>query len=129
MTLKKPESMDGLVYFTKRSTDEGKITVWVYRQMCPKCKKALMGKPKDAKGVVLIRAKGYRCPECGYTENKEDYENKLQAEAEYTCSKCDFSGEQVIPFRRKKIQGVDALKFRCKKCGADMVVAKKMKGM
>lgn len=129
MSLKKPESMEGLVYFTRRSIDDkGKIMVWVYRQKCPKCGKEIMGKPKDPKtGEAKTRAKEYQCAECGFTEGKEDYESKLQAEAEYICPKCGFTGEQVIPFKRKKVKGVDALKFTCEKCSADILVTKKMK--
>lgn len=131
MSLKQPESMDELIYFTKRSIDDkGRITVWVYRQKCPKCNKALMGKPKDPKtGLPKTRADEYCCPECGYTEEKDAYEGSLNAEAVYTCPKCEFNGEQAIPFKRKKVKGVDALRFKCSKCSTDLLVTKKMKNI
>lgn len=128
-----PDSMDDLVYFTKRilgDKDEGKISVWVYRQKCPKCKKSLMGKPKDPKtGRAQIRAKEYQCPDCKYTVGKEEYEDTLEAEAAYTCPKCGNKGEGAVPFKRKKIQGVDALKFECSKCKTPIIVTKKMKAL
>ncbi len=128
MTLKKPESVEELVYFTRRSIGKGRVMVWIYRQKCPKCGKALMGKPKDPKtGKLQSRAKEYLCAECGYKEGKEEYEGKLIAEAEYACPECSHQGEQAIPFKRKKLKGVDALKFKCGKCGADILVTKKMK--
>lgn len=126
-----PDSMEGLVYCTRRrfgEKEEGKIMVWVYKQKCPKCGKGVMGKPKDEKtGKAKIRAKEYQCPECGYTVEKEEYEDTLNAEAVYTCPKCGHKGEAVVPFKRKKIKGVDALNFVCEKCGEVMLVTKKMK--
>lgn len=124
-----PDSMDDLVYFTRRSLGEGgRITVWVYRQECQKCRKGVMGKPKDKKtGGIKIRAAEYVCPECGYTAEKQEYEDTLNAEAIYTCPKCGYEGEATIPFKRKKIKGVEALKFQCERCHEAMIVTKKMK--
>ncbi len=129
MALKQPSSMDECVYFTRRNIDveSGKAMVWVLREICPKCKKGIMGKPRDSKGKVSIRAKEYVCPECKYTVEKGEYEDTLTANIMYTCQKCKFSGETQIPFKRKKVMGVDALKFKCQKCGFDIIVTKKMK--
>lgn len=128
MALKQPESINELVYLTRREIGEnGKIMVWVYKQKCPKCGKGIMGKPKDSRGKVLMRAKEYQCPECKYTAEQKGYEETLKAEAIYTCQSCGYEGEAVIPFKRKKIKGTDALRFNCGKCNAEMLVTKKMK--
>lgn len=125
-----PESMDELVYFTRRTLgekEEGNINVWVHRKKCPKCWKGLMGKPKDKKGKVRIRANEYVCYECCYRVEEGEYEDTLEAEAVYTCPKCKYQGETSIPFKRKKIKGADALKFVCEKCHEPIIVTKKMK--
>ena len=126
--VKEPESMEDLVYMTNRILDNGSIRVWVYRKPCPKCGKGLMAKPKDKKtGKPKVRAKEYVCPECGYTVEKNEYEETLEAEAIYTCPECSHKGEATIPFKRKKIDGVDTLRFICESCGAKIDVTKKMK--
>jgi predicted RNA-binding Zn-ribbon protein involved in translation (DUF1610 family) len=124
--LKKPNSMDECAYFTSRDIGNGEITVWVSRQMCPKCKKAMMGKPVD-KGKIKVRASEYVCPACNYTVEKEEYEDTLTASAEYTCPECKFKGEAEIPFKRKSVEGTKALRFTCGKCGAKIDVTQKMK--
>ena len=129
MALKKPESADECVYFTQRSLDQGKgsAMVWVFKQACPKCKKAIMGKPRDKKGKVLIRAKEYVCPSCGYTVEKQAYEDSLTANAEYKCPACGSSGEAQVPYKRKNIEGIPTLRFQCAKCKVNIDVTKKMK--
>ncbi len=139
MALRQPESMDECIYYTKRHLGEsGKAVVWVFKENCPKCKKALMGKPKDSKtGKPKIRAKEYVCPECNHTVEKEEYEETLTASIQYTCPSCSFQGEIQVPFLRKKTQifnvekqkkvSVEALVFHCKKCNEKIVITKKMK--
>lgn len=129
MPLKQPESMDELVYFTNRSLAGGKgsAKVWVFKQACPKCRKAEMGKPRDSNGKVKTRAKEYVCPSCGYTVEKQAFEDSLTANAEYTCPACGSSGESQILFKRKNIEGIPTLRFQCGKCGANIDVTKKMK--
>lgn len=135
MALKMPESMDECVYFTRRIKPQ--IVAWVFREQCPKCKKALMGKPTDASGKIKIRAKEYVCPACKYTMEKGEYEDTLTANIQYTCPKCNTTGELQIPFKRKKVKifdaeegkevTADALAFNCKKCNEKIAVTKKMK--
>jgi len=138
MALKKPESMDECVYFTKRAIDDGSVTAWVFRGDCPECGKAKMGKPRDEKtGKVKIRAKEYLCPECGYTVEKEEYEGTLTACIEYVCPHCKYKGEIEVPFKRKKVRifdvetqkkvSADAIVFECGKCKEKINVTKKMK--
>ena len=124
--LKKPNSMDECVYYTLRDIGNGEITVWVFKQLCPKCKKAMMGKPAEG-GKVKIRAKEYVCPACNYTVEKEKYEETLTANAEYTCPECRFKGEAQVPFKRKSVEGTKAIRFVCGKCGAKIDVTQKMK--
>jgi len=126
--VKMPESMDELVYFTRRQIgDAGKVTAWAYRQKCIKCGKSLMGKPKDKSGKVLIRAKEYACPSCGYSVEKKAYEESLTAECLYVCPNCKTSGEATTPYKRKKVNGIDTLRFKCSKCSGNIDVTKKMK--
>ena len=129
MALRQPESMDQCVYFTQRSLDgdKGSVRVWVFKQTCPKCKKAIMGKPRDKKGKVLTRAKEFVCPNCNYTVEKKAYEESLTANAEYKCPSCGNSGEAQIQFKRKNIEGIPTLRFQCSKCKANIDVTKKMK--
>jgi ssDNA-binding Zn-finger/Zn-ribbon topoisomerase 1 len=111
--LKQPESMEECVYFTRRAVGEGKIMCWVFREKCPKCQEGLMGKPKDEAGKVKIIAKEYVCPKCGHSVEKKEYEETLTANIQYSCPECKHSGEVQIPFKRKNIQGVQTLRFRC----------------
>ncbi len=137
--LKQPKSMKELVYFTRRKIlPDGKVKVWVFRELCPKCKKAYMGKPIDPKTKKpKMRAKEYQCPECGFKMEAQEYEDTLTANIEYTCPKCKKSGEIQVPFKRKKVTivdektgkkaRVDAIVFTCDYCGFQINVTKKMK--
>lgn len=138
MALRFPDSMDECIYFTRRNIDSGKAVAWVFKEKCPKCKKALMGKPKDEKtGKVKIRAKEYVCPACGYTVEKGEYEDTLTVNIQYTCPHCENEGETQESFKRKKVRvfdeaeqkkkSIDAIKFQCSKCGKDILITKKMK--
>lgn len=133
MPLRKPESMDECVYFTQRSLDNGKgefsgeIMAWVFRGVCPKCGKAKMGKPRDSRGKVKMRASEYVCPVCGYSVEKQAYEDSLVAFAEYKCPHCGSDGEAKAPFKRRNIEGVQTLRFSCVKCSGNLDVTKKMK--
>jgi predicted RNA-binding Zn-ribbon protein involved in translation (DUF1610 family) len=127
MALQEPKSMDECIYFTNRTLGNGRATAWVLRQKCPKCGRGLMGKPKDKKGKTLIRAKEYKCPECGYTAGKQEYEETLMVDVRYTCPSCGHQGEAQVPFKRKKIDGVYTLRVKCVECGANIDITKKMK--
>ena len=113
-----PKSMEDLVYMTTRMLDGEMIRVWVYRQDCPKCGKAKMGKPLDEKtGKVKVRAKVYVCPECGYTVEKKAYEDTLEAEFKGKCPLCKSEIEGTVPFKRRNIKGVQTLRIKCPNCG------------
>ncbi len=127
MSLRMPENMDEVVYFTRRVADNARILAWVFKEKCPKCHKALMGKPVGENGKVKIRATAYECPDCGHSVGKKEYEETLTCNIEYTCPACSFKGEAQIPFKRKKFKGVDALVFECSKCKAKIPITKKMK--
>ncbi len=78
MELKEPESMSELLYMTIREHDGFKARAWVFKELCPKCKKGLIAKPKDPKtGRPKIRAKEYECSECGDILPKEEYEETI----------------------------------------------------
>lgn len=129
MALRQPESMDECIYFTQRSLGDGKgsVKLWVFRQTCPKCRKEIIGKPRDSKGKVKTRATEYVCPGCGYRIEKKAYEESLTANAEYQCPACGNNGEAQILFKRKNIEGVQTIRFQCAKCSANIDVTKKMK--
>ncbi len=134
--MKEPQSTDECVYYTRRSLGEGSVVAWAYKQDCPKCGKAKMGKPVE-KGKVKIRAKAYVCPACQYTVEKEEHEGQLTAEAVYTCPHCKKKGETAALFKRKKTKifdeetgkkvTVELLRFTCTSCGGNIDVTKKMK--
>ena len=133
MSFKKPESMDECVYFSQRSLNNekgepsGEITTWIFREMCRKCGKEKMGKPRGSNGKVKIRANEYVCPSCGLSIEKKAYEDSLIAYAEYVCCYCGSSGETQIPFQRQNIDGVQTLRFNCSNCSGNLDVTKKMK--
>jgi predicted RNA-binding Zn-ribbon protein involved in translation (DUF1610 family) len=138
MKVTQPESMDQLVYMTKRNVDGNSITAWVFRGNCPKCKKGVMGKPRDPKtGKVKIRAKEYVCPECEHIIEKVAYEESLSMHITYDCPHCSKSGECIVPFHRKKVRrldekknkkvSVEVVRFQCEHCGKDIDISKKMK--
>lgn len=127
--LVEPKSMEECVYFTNRAVGEnftGNVRCWVFREKCPKCKKAFMGKPVEA-GKIKIRSPEYICSSCGYSEEKTSYEEKLTANIDYTCPKCQFKGRIQMPFKRKSIAGVKTLRFNCEKCKEPIDITKKMK--
>ena len=126
MTLKQPESMEEIIYYTYRAVGEGEAKCWVFKEKCPKCKKGIMGKPRED-GKVKIRAKEYVCPECGFTMEKKEYEETLTANVEYTCPSCKKKGEISAPFKRKNMGGVLTLRVQCQFCNADIDITKKMK--
>ena len=103
MTLKEPESMEECLYFSNRFIGDGQVTAWVYRKECPQCRKAKMGKPVE-KGKVKTRAKEYVCPECGYTEQKQEHEESLTLEAKYTCPHCGKEGEGTTIYKGKNFR-------------------------
>lgn len=126
IALKEPESMDEIIYFTRRTIGNGKVMAWVYKKECPKCHKSKMGKPVDG-GKVKIRAKEYVCPECGFTEEKQAHEESLQIEAKYTCPHCGKQGEGTTEYKRKSFEGVKAYVVICEHCGGKIGITKKMK--
>ncbi len=124
--LKYPEDMGELIYFTRRVIGDGKAMAWVFKEECPVCHKAKMGKPVE-KGKVKIRATEYICPECGHSVEKAEYEDTLTANIDYVCPKCKHAGQIQIPYKRKSFQGTKALVFQCEKCGEKIPITKKMK--
>lgn len=128
MALRQPASMDECVYFTRRTIGaKGRGVAWVFREKCPKCKKALMGKPRNDDGGVKIRSSEYLCPSCGFTMEKGAYEDTLTCNIEYTCPHCTHNGEIAVPYKRKTFEGVPCVIFECGKCKKKIGISKKMK--
>lgn len=126
MPLKMPNSMEECLYFTNRSLDKGSIIAWVYKKVCPKCKKAKMGKPVE-KGKIKMRATEYVCPNCGYSEEKKAHEESLMLEAQYACPKCGREGESTAEYKHKSFQGIPAFIITCQHCSEKIALTKKMK--
>lgn len=127
MECKEPESMDELIYFTRRTLEpKGRVMAWTRKKECPSCKKALMGKPVE-KGKVKIRAATYVCPACGYTEEKKEHEESLTLCADYECPACGKDGVSSAPHKRKTYQGVPSFVVACEHCGHAIALTKKMK--
>ena len=120
--LQLPNSMNECLYFTNR----GDILAWVYKKECPECHKAKMGKPVE-KGKIKMRAKEYVCPECGYSEEKNEHEESCTVECQYTCPECGKEGEGTTPYKRKTFQGVKAFVVECEHCQAKIPLTKKLK--
>lgn len=124
-----PDSMDELVYFSRRkfTPEKGKATAWVRRKQCPSCEKGLMSKPIDEKtGKFKVRAKEYVCPECGHAEEKGEHEKTLTAEITYTCPFCGHEDEAQASFARKSFYGKKAIVFNCAECKEKLGVTKKL---
>jgi len=127
MSLREPESAEEVVYFTNRALEnDGRLKAWAYRVCCPKCEKALMGKPVE-KGKIKRRAKYYVCPECGYDETDKDHEKRLTIEVIYKCPHCSSEGETTTEYKRRTFQGVASYVFKCVSCGQKIGITKKMK--
>ena len=132
--MREPKSMSELVYFTRRKDEFGLVKLWVFREDCTKCGKAQMGKPVDPRTKkVKSRSKEYVCPECNYIVEKEEYEDSLNANIQYTCPE-GHSHSKVMPFRRKKITIKDpktgkskrklGIIFNCETCDFEIKVPK-----
>lgn len=122
---KEPESVEGLFYYTSRIIGNGNVLCWVENLKCPNCG-TIMGKPRK-NGKPDRRAKEYICPNCGYKEPKKEYESKLEAKIIYKCPECGFEGKIKVPFKRKRIHGVESLRFFCENCKAPIDITKKFK--
>ena len=139
MALIEPNSAGECVYFTNRLLNEkSKIKCWVFREKCTQCGKGSMNKPRDPKtGKIKIRAKEYKCPECGYTLDEKTYEESLTANIKYICPYCNNEGELQLPFKRKKVKifdeeklknkTIESLRFQCQNCNKNIDITKKMK--
>lgn len=131
--------MGECVYYTDRDVGNGgSVRAWVLKENCPKCGKALMGKPRNPKtGKPKLRSEEYQCPECGYTVPKQEYEETLTVNIQYTCPHCKHQDQTTTPFKRKKVQrlneetqkkqSIDAITFTCSKCNQELFITKKMK--
>jgi len=96
-----------------------------------------MGKPKGKDGKIQIRAKEYKCPACGFTMEKGEFEDTLTASIAYTCPYCNNTDETQVPFLRKKVARLDeesgkkkmieTVRFVCSKCKKNLDITKKMK--
>ena len=128
MVYKLPDDMEKLVYFSRRIINGKLVIAWANKKKCPKCGKALMGKPKDPKtGKIKIRSKEIICPACGYTLPKDEYESGIEVIADYDCPHCGKHGQSTAPYKWKTRMGVKTIRFTCEHCGKNIDITKKMK--
>lgn len=119
--MKEPESMGECIYFSRREFAPGKghAMAWVLRKECPKCHKALMGKPKKT-------AKEYVCKACGYEEDLKTHEADVVLNIKFTCPFCNKTGEAETVYKRKTLYGKPAFCFKCDACGEKLGIYKRM---
>lgn len=127
MPLKKPESMEECVYFTNRIIGSGRAMAWVFRKVCPKCGKGIMGKPQKKGGKPDKKADHYVCYSCGYQESNEQFESSLVINVEYKCPYCGNEGETTTEYKRKSFEGVPSYVFECQQCHKKIGLTKKLK--
>jgi len=127
MTITKPDSMDGCLYFTSRAIGEGYLTAWAYRPECPSCKKGRMGKPLTKTGKPDKKADFYECPECEHKIPIDEMDELLKLQVEYDCPHCHNEGMAETDYKRQSFKGVQAYVFLCEKCGEKIPVTKKLK--
>ena len=138
--LEEPKNATELFYYTDRDIDKGWVRAWVFKLKCPKCGTP-MQKPRNKQGKPIKKADYYECPKCGFKMSSKDYESKLVTNIQYKCPYCGHEGETQIPFRRKRVsykvfdemkgkdvrKSVEALVFKCEKCGKEIYITKKLK--
>lgn len=128
MMMDEPESMDDLLFFTNRVTDNMRIKAWTYRPTCPKCRKGKMGKPVNEKtGKVSKKAEVYECPACHHEMPEAEIEKIAVVDVIFTCPFCRKSGQTKTPYVRKPWKGVPAYVFECTFCKEKIGITKKMK--
>ena len=61
MALEIPDSMDSLVYFSRRkfTVDKGTAIAWVQKMQCPKCKKVKAERIISAGGGIIFKGSGF----------------------------------------------------------------------
>lgn len=141
MGLREPTNVSECLYFTRRAicsseklVCSGSVKAWVFKEPCVKCKGKMQAvKPESA----LAKPREYSCESCGYKIDVKEYEESLLVNIQYTCPKCNASGELQIPYVRKKIKifneeeqkekTADAIQFNCQKCNEKINITKKMK--
>lgn len=127
-TLEQPQSMDELVYFTRRTVFDGRAIAWVFKKPCPECGEARMEKPINPKtGKKKTRAKTYECPECGYSEKSKKYEAGLEVNVHYICPHCQHEGDAVTDYDRRTYMGEKSFVFKCEECWQEIPITKKVK--
>ena len=127
MALKKPNSMEGCLYFTNRSIGEGFAIAWAYRPDCPKCKKPTMGKPIKKNRKIDKKADYFECWVCKHRMSNQEAESLAKLDVQYKCPHCGNEGEATTEYRRKTFEGVPSFIFECGKCHRKIGITKKMK--
>ena len=119
--VREPESTTECLYYSRRefAPGKGRSTAWVFRKECPKCKGALMGKPKKT-------AKEYVCKACGYAEDKKTHEEAAELIIKYECPFCQHKGVATSPYKRKTLYGKPAYVFQCGGCSEKLGLYKRM---
>ena len=125
--MRKPESMDECVYFTRREIGEGKAMAWIFRKKCDKCQEGLMIKPLNKRGKPDKKSPIYVCNKCNQEEDNESVESSYIVHIEYTCPNCKHEGQTTSEYKRISFKGIPSYVFECDNCHEKLGVTKKMK--
>lgn len=113
----KPKDIKELDFFTRQILPgDGFAFMWVYKPECPDCDKARLKKLKK-------RAKVYTCTACKKNFKKDEYNELLKYNVEYTCPDCKKKGEAHGEWKKPKSRtSTVMLKFVCDNCGSKLKV-------
>lgn len=111
----KPSDIKELDFFTKQfvplKNGEGFALMWVYKPTCPECGEARLKKPSK-------RAKKYECSACNAEFKKEEYDELLEYNLEYTCPECGYEGKEHGSWDKPKSKtSTVMLRVGCPECG------------
>ena len=126
MTIKEPENMDDLFYYTRRTLEnDGWVRAWVYRPPSPNGK-GLLSKPLDPKTKrPKIRSTIY-VDDDGNEYPVKEINKTLFVEIKYKSPFTGKEGETKVPFIRKTFQGAPSFVFEDQE-GNKIGITKKMK--
>ena len=126
-TLPQPESMDDLMYFTRRTVFDGRVVAWVFKPECPACGEAQMRKPRNKDGKPKTRSKTYVCPACEHEEKKSDVKANATVNVHYICPHCEHEGDATTDYKRRTYMGKKSFVFQCAECWQEIPITKRVK--
>ena len=127
-TLKQPQSMDELMYFSRRTVMDGRVVAWVFKPQCPECGDDRLEKPTNPKtGKKKTRSSKFVCETCGYEEKKKKTEERATVNIHYICPHCEHEGDTTTKYDRRTYLGKKAFVFKCDECWQEIPITKRVK--